>query len=87
VGSGTVLKFTKTTMYPLISSGTFTVDTTGAEPGVVVYAELGPATTQPTLGGKFELVGIGSYQAGKRLGYAFLVMPSGQIEYQIYLKS
>jgi hypothetical protein len=86
VGSGTVLKFTQPATYPVISSGTFTVDVTGAEPGVVVFAELGPGAAQPALGATFELIGSGSHQAGKRLGYTFQVMPSGQIEYQIYLK-
>ncbi|RZL14049.1 MAG: hypothetical protein EOO62_06515 [Hymenobacter sp.] len=85
VSTDTILTFMESGTYAVISSGTFTVDTTAAEPGVVVFAELAPAATQPTLPPQFELVG-NDYQTGKRQGFAAQVMPSGQIEYFFYLK-
>jgi hypothetical protein len=78
-----VLRFDKSREYAAILSGTFTVDVTGAQFPSVVFAELGVLTSQPYLDpAVFELEG-GSYQASKRLGYAFRVTASGKIRYVI----
>lgn len=82
--SSTVVRFTQNADYGRIYSGTFTVDTAGARPGVVVFIRLTAAASAPAaFPPAFELAGSGAYVANKKLLYAFLVGDGGTIQYTI----
>jgi hypothetical protein len=69
--SGTI-KLDKDAEYATIYSGTFTLDTTGAKVGAVVFAYLGPAAYPPTLPSNVQVIS-GAYVGGRSLMYAFKV--------------
>jgi hypothetical protein len=82
LGTGTILTFKVDTEYPELFSGTYTVDATGAQLGVVVRARLGANAAPPLLPNTFVLL-AGAYASGARHLYSFSVAPGGVIEYYI----
>lgn len=76
------ITFTRDADFAPITGGTFTLDTTGAKVGAVVFAYLGPATTAPAIPASFQLLS-GKYEAGKELMYGFKVGNNGKIQYTI----
>ncbi|GAA4391967.1 hypothetical protein [Hymenobacter koreensis] len=80
--SGTLVTFEVNAVYAWLSSGTFAVNTAGAASGVVVHAYLGTACTEPSIPGAF-VKRAGTFTAGKKHTYAFMVRPDQSIEYYI----
>jgi hypothetical protein len=81
----TVLHFDKNYVHAPISSGTFTVDTTGLVVGKEVVAYLTATAGDPAAGlpaATFQLLS-GAYKAGTELMYTFRVGGNGKIQYVI----
>ena len=85
MGSGTVVRFATSTVYPYLTSGTWGVDIAGRRAGVVATVTLGAGVTHPALDPAIFILPPtgGQFRAGKEHLVMFMVTADLRIVYTV----